>query len=88
MENEPKPKSTQDSKEDKGEVLSAIVSASDAVIGTAVLAFLGAWGGGFIDEKMGISGTWSIILSILGVGLGLFRMVKKALDAEKKESKP
>lgn len=82
---------SQDSKQDKqdsNEVLSAIVSASDAVIGTAVLAFLGAWGGGYIDQKMGISGTWSIILSILGVGLGLFRMVKKALDAEKKESKP
>jgi len=51
---------------------------SDLVLGAAVLIMLGVWGGGFLDEKLHTAPWGSLGLSILGGGLGLWRMIKKA----------
>ena len=67
----------------RSEVFKAVAAASDAVIGAAVLTGLGAWGGLYLDEKLNASPWFAVSLGLLGAGLGLARMVKKALDAEK-----
>lgn len=67
----------------QGDTLKAVAAASDAVIGAAVLTGLGAWAGLYLDAKLGSSPWFALVLSLLGAGLGLARMVKKALDAEK-----
>lgn len=60
----------------------------DAVLGAAVLVLLGVWGGGFLDQKLN-TGPWcSIGLSMLGAGLGLARMVMKAMELDKKAPAP
>ncbi len=51
---------------------------SDAVLGAAVLVVVGMWVGGFADAKLHTAPWGSIGLSLLGGGLGLWRMVKKA----------
>ncbi len=51
---------------------------SDAVLGAGVLIMLGMWCGGFADDKLHTAPWGSLGLSILGGGLGLWRMVKKA----------
>ncbi len=56
----------------------AMFVVSDAVLGAAVLVLLGMWAGGFADDKLHTAPWGSIGLSILGGGLGLWRMVKKA----------
>lgn len=67
----------------QGEVMRGVAAASDAVIGAAVLTGAGAWGGMYLDEKLNASPWFAVSLGLLGAGLGLARMVKKALDAEK-----
>lgn len=56
----------------------AMFVVSDAVLGAAVLIMLGMWAGGFADDKLHTAPWGSLGLSILGGGLGLWRMVKKA----------
>lgn len=56
----------------------AMFVVSDAVLGSAVLIVLGVWAGNFADDKLHTAPWGSICLSILGGGLGLWRMVKKA----------
>jgi F0F1-type ATP synthase assembly protein I len=56
----------------------AMFVVSDAVLGAAVLIMLGMWTGGFADDKLHTAPWGSLGLSILGGGLGLWRMVKKA----------
>ncbi len=72
----------------QGEVMRGVAAASDAVIGAAVLTGLGAWGGLYLDEKLNASPWFAVSLGLLGGGLGLARMVKKALDAEKQSPDP
>jgi len=69
----------------QSDVFKAVAAASDAVLGAAVLTGLGAWGGLFLDEKLHASPWFAVTLGLLGAGLGLARMVKKALDAEKQD---
>ncbi|MBX9948164.1 MAG: AtpZ/AtpI family protein [Candidatus Obscuribacterales bacterium] len=60
----------------------AMFVVSDAVLGAAVLILLGMWAGGFVDDKLH-TGPWgSLGLSLLGGGLGLWRMVKKATSLD------
>ncbi len=60
----------------------AMFVVSDAVLGAAVLVMLGVWGGGFLDDKLHTSPWCSLGLSVLGGGLGLWRMVKKATSLD------
>jgi F0F1-type ATP synthase assembly protein I len=70
----------------QAEMLRAVAAASDAVIGAAVLTGLGAWAGLFLDEKLNSSPWFAVTLGLAGAGLGLTRMVKKALEAEKRDT--
>ncbi|HEY9867949.1 MAG TPA: AtpZ/AtpI family protein [Candidatus Obscuribacterales bacterium] len=70
----------------QAEMLRAVAAASDAVIGAAVLTGLGAWAGLFLDERLHSSPWFAVALGLAGAGLGLARMVKKALDAEKRDT--
>ena|SRR5215471_19581838 len=72
----------------RSEMFKAVAAASDAVLGAAVLTGLGAWGGLYLDEKLNASPWFAVSLGLLGAGLGLARMVKKALDAEKADEQP
>jgi len=51
-----------------------------------VLAGFGAWGGMWLDERFHTTPWLSIGLALGGMGLGLTRMVMKALQADKAES--
>jgi F0F1-type ATP synthase assembly protein I len=58
----------------------AVLQLSDGAIGAGVLVALGVVAGGWLDGKMH-SGPWFTLgLSLVGGGLGLGRLVKKALD--------
>lgn len=70
----------------QAEMLRAVAAASDAVIGAAVLTGLGAWAGLFLDEKLHSSPWFAVALGLAGAGLGLARMIKKALDAEQRDA--
>ena len=73
----------------QSDVVKAIASASDAVLGAALLTGLGAWGGLFLDEKLNASPWFAVTLGLMGGGLGLGRMLMKALAAEKEsEGRP
>jgi hypothetical protein len=64
------------------EVMQGIASAGDAVIGTAVLAGFGAWGGMWLDDKFHTAPWLTVALALIGVGLGLARMVVKAMKSQ------
>ncbi len=51
----------------------------DSVIGAGILVFIGVWAGNFADDKFHTAPWGSIILSLVGGCLGLWRMVKKAM---------
>lgn len=60
----------------------ALITVSDAVLGAAVLVFLGVLLGGWLDQKMNTAPWLSLTLSIVFGGLGLWRMVKKAMELD------
>jgi F0F1-type ATP synthase assembly protein I len=70
--------------DDKNELYKQLAGAGESVFATGILAGLGVWGGIALDARLHSSPWLTVILSILGVGLGLARMVMKALQAEKK----
>lgn len=67
---------------DKNELLAAWTTAGDAVLGAAVLTGLGAWAGFWLDDHLHTSPWLAVSLSLLGMSLGLARMVLKALKAD------
>lgn len=73
-------------KEMPPELLSAISSAGEAVLGIGVLAGVGAWGGMWLDDRLHTTPWLAICLALTGMGLGLTRMVMKALQADKAAS--
>lgn len=75
-----------DRAKDRSELVVALTSAGDAVLGAAVLTALGAWAGTWADEKLHTSPLMVVLLSLAGMILGLARMVKKALDADRGSS--
>jgi F0F1-type ATP synthase assembly protein I len=70
--------------DNKNEVAGALASAGESVLAIAVLAGLGVWGGAKLDEMMHCAPLLTISLALIGVVLGLARMVIKAKEAEKK----
>ena len=65
------------------EVWGAVSAAGDAVLGTAVLIALGAWSGLWLDSKFHTTPWLAIVLSLVGMVLGLARMILKTLKSEK-----
>jgi F0F1-type ATP synthase assembly protein I len=65
------------------ELWGAVSAAGDAVIGTAVLIALGAWAGLWLDTKFHTTPWLAIVLSLVGMVLGLTRMILKAFKSEK-----
>jgi F0F1-type ATP synthase assembly protein I len=65
-------------------VAGALASSGESVLATAALVGLGVWGGAKLDEWLHCAPWLTIGLALLGVGLGLARMVMKAMDTEKK----
>lgn len=61
--------------------------ATEAVLGTAVLIGLGVWAGNWLDAKFDTDPIFTVLLPILGVILGLARMVKMAFDSDSGSSK-
>lgn len=68
------------------DLINAISSAGESVIGIAVMVALGAWGGTWLDDKMRTTPWLAISLALVGMVLGLTRMVVKAIQADKAES--
>jgi F0F1-type ATP synthase assembly protein I len=78
---------------EEGENRRAFFVVSDAVLGAAVLVWVGVYGGAWLDTKLHTAPWLSVGLSMLGGGLGLTRMVAKAFALETragrvKSSKP
>jgi F0F1-type ATP synthase assembly protein I len=64
---------------DSGQLKNALVTVADSILGAAVLIILGTWAGGWLDQQFH-TGPWlSISLALVGGGLGLARMVIKAI---------
>jgi F0F1-type ATP synthase assembly protein I len=74
--------------EDKRALVAQYAAAGDAVIGIAVLTSLGAWGGFWLDGKLNSTPWCAIGLSLLGMGLGLTRMVLRALKQDRESPVP
>lgn len=60
---------------------------SDAIIGAAVLVVVGMWAGAFLDRKLNTTPWLSLLCSLIGAGLGLWRMVAKAMELDKSTTK-
>lgn len=70
------------------ELMAALSSAGEAVLAVGVLVALGAWGGMWLDDRLGTTPWLAICLSLLGMVLGLARMVAKALAADRDSTGP
>jgi F0F1-type ATP synthase assembly protein I len=64
---------------DDGQMKNALLTVGDSILGAAVLIMLGTWGGSFLDQKFQTTPWLSITLAMLGAGLGLARLVIKAI---------
>src|SRR5688572_4614988 len=67
-------------KSDKSDLKEAMFQVSDGVIGAGVLIVIGVFGGNWLDSKLNTAPWLTVILSMLGGGLGLVRLVKKAMQ--------
>ncbi len=65
------------------ETIAALQASSDAVGGLVVLSGLGAWGGMWLDQKFHCAPLWVTALALLGMCLGLARIIVKANAADK-----
>ncbi|MFN8553037.1 MAG: AtpZ/AtpI family protein [Candidatus Obscuribacterales bacterium] len=65
------------------DIADQLAGAGESVLAIAVLVGLGAWGGFWLDGKLNTAPWLAIVLSLLGMCLGLWRMVAKALAADK-----
>jgi F0F1-type ATP synthase assembly protein I len=73
-------------KGDDDSLISSLASAGESVLAIGVLSGLGAWGGFQLDQRFHCQPWLAIGLALLGMGLGLTRMIMKALAAEKSEA--
>lgn len=69
-----------ESNTDNTDLKQAMFQVSDGVIGAAVLIVIGVMGGNWLDAKFNTAPWMLITLSVLGGGLGLARLVKKAMQ--------
>jgi len=72
-----------DKKDEDRELWNQMAGAGESIIGCAVLVALGVWAGQYLDKQFHTE-LWTIGLALLGAGLGLARMVMKAMKSEKK----
>ena len=63
----------------------AMIAVGDGVLGAGLLVALGAYFGHIIDQKIGSTPWLTIVLSISGAGLGLARLVQKAIKLDKED---
>lgn len=57
----------------------AMMFVMDGVLGAAALVLVGVFAGNWLDEKLHSAPWWSLGLSMLGGGLGLWRLCVKAM---------
>jgi F0F1-type ATP synthase assembly protein I len=74
--------------EDKRALVAQYAAAGDAVVGIAVLSGLGAWGGFWLDGKLNSTPWCAIAFSLIGMTLGLTRMVLRALKQDRDSPMP
>ena len=65
--------------QDDSDLKQAMFQVSDGIIGAAVLIVIGVMAGNWLDAQLHTSPWLLIILSVLGGGLGLGRLVRKAM---------
>jgi len=65
----------------------AMITVADGVIGAGILLVLGVWLGHFLDQKFSTTPWLTIILCFLGGGVGLTRLIVKAINLNKDEIK-
>lgn len=66
----------------------ALFAASDGILGAAILIFIGMQAGSWLDSKLQSTPWISVVLCLIGGGLGLTRMVLKVLALEDKPQPP
>lgn len=71
-------------KQNDDEVWRSLAGAGESVLSIGLLSGLGAWGGSMLDSHFHSTPWCAIVLSLMGLSLGLARMVMKALQSEKK----
>jgi F0F1-type ATP synthase assembly protein I len=71
-------------KKDKGvSINKAMLAVGDGVIGAAVLIIIGIYLGLYLDKKFMTSPWFTLGLLFLGGGIGLARLVMKAMNLDK-----
>ncbi|MBS1957525.1 MAG: AtpZ/AtpI family protein [Cyanobacteria bacterium SZAS-4] len=65
------------------ETADQLAGAGESVLAIGVLVGLGAWGGFWLDGQLHTAPWLAIVLSLLGMCLGLWRMVAKAMASDK-----
>ena len=70
--------------DDNKEMMRQLAGAGESVLAVAFLAGFGAWGGCALDQHFHSTPWFAIGLSMLGLCLGMARMVMKVLQSEKK----
>jgi F0F1-type ATP synthase assembly protein I len=74
-------------KDDDDSLIRSLGSGGEAVLSIGVLSGFGAWGGFQLDQHFHSSPWLAVGLALLGMALGLTRMVMQALVSEKGEAK-
>lgn len=65
------------------ETADQLAGAGESVLAIGVLVGLGAWGGFWLDGRLHTAPWLAIVLSLLGMCWGLWRMVAKAIASDK-----
>jgi F0F1-type ATP synthase assembly protein I len=73
---------------DDTDLKQAMFQVSDGVIGAAILIVIGIFGGQWLDTHFHTAPICMITLSMIGGGLGLARLVKKAMLIGQDSPKP
>lgn len=66
-------------KSDVKELSKYLSQAGDAAVSLTVLILLGIWGGQWMDERLHTSPWGALSLAVLGLCLGLWRVIHKTL---------
>ncbi len=58
---------------------------SGLVIQMGIIIGLFSWGGMYLDEKYDAGKTWTIVLSLSGVSLSLYLIIKEVIKISKED---